>query len=67
MILVKCISNTSASLPFVVGNTYQASDIGGAFKIYATTGSINDHPKATMKYIIAPLVGHFVKFEKVKK
>lgn len=67
MISVKCISNTSSTLPFKVGDTYPAKCIGGVYKIFASTGGFQEFPKATVQFIIAPLDGHYVKFEVMKK
>lgn len=67
MIPVQCTSNTSKTLPFKEGHAYLAECIGGAYKIYYTTGVVNEFPKATVQFIIAPLDGHYVKFEAMKK
>lgn len=56
-VTLKCTSNTSKSLYFVVGNTYDAVDRKDSmFEVTSEKGWC----------LIMPLDGHFVKFEVTK-
>lgn len=57
-VTLKCTSNTSKSLDFVVGNTYDAVDRNDSmFEVISEKGWC----------LIMPLYGHFVKFEVTKQ
>ena len=57
-VTLKCITNTSKSLDFVVGNTYEAVDRKDSmYEVIGEKGWC----------LIMPLDGYFVKFEKVTK
>lgn len=50
---VRCNENSAMALPYVPGQIYDARDIGGVLEIQDSDGG----------QILAPLDGHYLKFE----
>lgn len=50
---LRCIRNSSKSLPYAVGGVYRAENLGGILKVFDAQGG----------HILAPAFGHYVEFE----